>query len=150
MKSSKGFYYIDRVTNMIEIFIALLLLVIVIIRVIEIILHLFGSETVILLMSFERLLSLSLNLIIGIEFIKMLYKHTPDSVADVLLFAIARQIVVYHEKTIDMLIGVIAIAGLFAAKKFLLGPGVVISKPIEDFTIKDIDTVIQAKPVDRE
>jgi phosphate starvation-inducible membrane PsiE len=40
---------------------------------------------------------------------------------DVLLFAIARYMVVYHERTIDLLIGVIAIAGLIAVKKYLLG-----------------------------
>jgi phosphate starvation-inducible membrane PsiE len=51
----------------------------------------------------------------------MLCKHTPETVIDVLLFAIARQIVVYHDAPIDMLIGVVAIVGLFAAKKYLIG-----------------------------
>jgi len=139
MKSSKGFYYLDRIAYLIEIVIAFMLLIIVVIRVVEIALHLFGLDVVILVMSFERLLSMALNLIIGVEFVKMLYKHTPESVADVLLFAIARQIVVYHERTIDMLIGVVAIAGLFAAKKFLLGPDVKFVKPMKDLTIKDID-----------
>jgi hypothetical protein len=49
----------------------------------------------------------------------MLIKHTPESVIDVLLFAIARQMVVYQERTLDLLIGVAAIVGLFLTKKYL-------------------------------
>ena len=120
MRSSKLFFYLDRITNIVEILIATMLLVIVVIRITEVVVQLFGLELFILTMSFERILSISLTLVIGVEFIKMLYKHTSESVADVLLFAIARQIVVYHERAIDMLIGVVAIAGLFAAKKYLL------------------------------
>ena len=113
--------YLDKITYSVEIAIALLLLIVVIINVIEIIIRLFGHEITILNMDFERVLSIALALVICVEFIKMLYKHTPETVIDVLLFAIARQIVVYHEKTLDMLIGVIAIVGLFAAKRYLLG-----------------------------
>jgi nitroreductase len=36
-------------------------------------------------------------------------------------FAIARQMVLYHEGTIHMMVGVLAIAGLYAAKKYLIG-----------------------------
>ena len=63
---------------------------------------------------------IALALVIGVEFTKMLYKHTPDTVIDVLLFAVARHMVMYHERTMDMLIGAVSIAGLFAAKKYLI------------------------------
>jgi len=71
-------------------------------------------------LSFERILSMTLALVIGVEFTKMLFKHTPESVLDVLLFAIARQVVMYHERTMDLLFGIVAIAGLFAIKKYLV------------------------------
>jgi len=113
--------YLDKITYSVEIAIALLLLIVVLIRFIEIAFELAGVQVAILAMDFQRVLSISLTLVICVEFIKMLYKHTPETVIDVLLFAIARQIVIYHERTVEMLIGVVAIIGLFAAKKFLLG-----------------------------
>ena len=59
-------------------------------------------------------------LAIGLEFVKMLCKHTPSTVIDVLLFAIARQMIVEHTSTLENLIGVVALAGLFATRKYLL------------------------------
>jgi hypothetical protein len=124
----KGLYYFDKVTVFFEITIALLLLVVVAIRVIEIVLALTGFDIVILTMDFDKVLSVSLSLVISVEFVRMLCKHTPETVIDVLLFAIARQIVVYHEKPTDMLIGVVAILGLFAAKKFIINSDLFKSK----------------------
>ncbi|MGC4388059.1 hypothetical protein ABXW34_19655, partial [Streptococcus suis] len=48
-----------------------------------------------------------------------LSKHTSGTIIEVLLFAVARQIVVSHSSTLDMLLGVIAIAALFATRKYL-------------------------------
>jgi len=115
-----GLYYIEKISNALEIAIAIMLLIIVAIKVIEIIFYLVGFSMIIIDMEFERILSIALNLVIGVEFVKMLCKHTTESVIDVLLFAIARLIVVYHERTIDVLIGIVAIVGLLAAKKFLI------------------------------
>ena len=38
----------------------------------------------------------AMMLAIGLEFVKMLCKHTPSTIIDVLLFAIARQMIVEH------------------------------------------------------
>ena len=56
---------------------------------------------------------------IGVEFVKMLCTHTPGTVIEVLLFAIARQMIVGHVSGFEVLAGVAAIAGLFATHKFL-------------------------------
>lgn len=69
--------------------------------------------------NYDDLLTTCLNLIIGVEMIRMLYLHTPMTVFEVLLFAIARQIIVDHSSPVNSLIGVIAIAILFATRKFL-------------------------------
>lgn len=71
----------------------------------------------------ENFLSTSLELIIGIEFVKMLAKHTPSSVIEVLMFAIARQLITYHGGMLEALIGVIAICLLFGIKKYLINSG---------------------------
>lgn len=68
----------------------------------------------------EGFLEKVMMLAIGLEFVKMLCKHTPSTVIDVLLFAIARQMIVEHTSTLENLIGVAALAGLFATRKYLL------------------------------
>jgi len=109
-----------NIANYFEVAFAVMILIIVIIRAVEVFALLFGYQIIILKMGFEEILSMALTLIIGVEFTKMLFSHTPESVIDVLLFAIARQAVLYHEKPTDMLLGIVAIAGLFAVKKFLV------------------------------
>ena len=69
--------------------------------------------------TFEGFLGHALALVIGLEFIKMLIKHTPGAAIEVLLYAIGRQIIVYHTTTLETLIGILAVAGIFAIRKFL-------------------------------
>ena len=45
----------------------------------------------------------SLDIVIGIEFIKMLAKHSPGSSLEVLLYAIARHLVVGHDSAVENL-----------------------------------------------
>ena len=52
----------------------------------------------------------AMTIVVGIEFVKMLMLHTPRAVTDVLLFAIARQLVVNHSSAVDTLLGVAAVA----------------------------------------
>ncbi len=69
--------------------------------------------------NFNQYLGVAFNLVIGIEFIKMLCKHTPETVIEVLLFAIARKLIVEHTSTLENLIGIISIGVLFATRKYL-------------------------------
>lgn len=69
--------------------------------------------------SFDVFLEYSFNLVIGIEFVRMLVKHTPGSALQVLLFAIARHLVLDGGSGVDLLLGVLAIGGIFAIRKFL-------------------------------
>ena len=59
-------------------------------------------------------------LAIGAELIKMLCKHTPETVIEVIAFALARQLIVGHAKPWENLITVVAIAVLFGVRRFLL------------------------------
>lgn len=63
----------------------------------------------------------AMSLAVGVELIKLLSSHTPETVVEVLLFAITRQIVVNHGQMIETLIGVVAIAVLFGVRKYLFG-----------------------------
>lgn len=69
---------------------------------------------------FTEFLGNALTLLIGVEFVKMLAKHTAENLLEVLMFAIARQMVVEHLNMVETLIGVVAIAVIFAVRKYLL------------------------------
>ena len=58
-------------------------------------------------------------IIIGIELIKMITSYTIDSVVDVMLLAIARQMIVEHTSPIENLIAVLSIGILFVIRKYL-------------------------------
>ena len=69
---------------------------------------------------FTQFLGNALTLLIGVELVKMLAKHTAENLLEVLMFAIARQMVVEHLNMTETLIGVIAIAIIFTVRKYLL------------------------------
>lgn len=64
----------------------------------------------------------SLDIVIGIEFIKMLAKHSPGSSLEVLLYAIARHLVVGHDSALENLLSVGAIALIFIVRRFFFVP----------------------------
>lgn len=68
---------------------------------------------------FLHLLDCICGIIIGVEFIKMLASHTLGSVIDVLLLALARQMVVEHTAPIENLLTILAVAILFLVRKYL-------------------------------
>ena len=70
----------------------------------------------------REFLERALDIVIGIEFINMLAKHSPGSVLEVLLYAIARHMIVGHEDAVQNLVSVGAIALIFIIRKFFFVP----------------------------
>ena len=70
----------------------------------------------------REFLERALDIVIGIEFIKMLAKHSPGSVLEVLLYAIARHMIVGHEDAVQNLVSVVAIALIFIIRKYFFVP----------------------------
>ena len=68
---------------------------------------------------FQERLSDACLIIIGIELIKMITSYTIDSVVDVMLLAIARQMVVEHTTPLENLAMVVAVGILFVLRKYL-------------------------------
>ena len=58
-------------------------------------------------------------ILIGAELLKMITSYTIDSVVDVMLLAIARQMIVEHTSPIENLIAVLSIGILFVIRKYL-------------------------------
>lgn len=67
----------------------------------------------------EQLFAHILLLVIGLELDMMLVNHTTSAVIEVMLYAVARKMLIYTNTTLEMLIGVVALAGIFAIYKYL-------------------------------
>lgn len=111
--------FLKNLSTFLEFIIAMILSAGIVIMIVQLILSFGNLPDLNKYPNYDDLLTTCLNLIIGVEMIRMLYLHTPMTVFEVLLFAIARQIIVDHSSPVNSLIGVIAIAILFATRKFL-------------------------------
>lgn len=69
--------------------------------------------------SLDAVMNACLMIVIGVEFVKMLILHTPESVMEVLLFVVARYVVMSHSGSLEILFGMISIALIFFIRKYL-------------------------------
>lgn len=67
----------------------------------------------------QGLLSHVLLLVVGLELAMMLIKHHPGNVLEVMLYAIARKMLVSSSTTVELLLGVIALGLIFFIDKYL-------------------------------
>lgn len=115
---NEGIYNVARYT---EIVLSIVILIVIALAGIRLIYAI--TETSLMEMDidfFTKFLANALSLVVGVEFVKMLCRHSAQTVVEVLMFATARQMVVEHMDPIQTLIGVLAIAILFAIRKFLM------------------------------
>ena len=61
-----------------------------------------------------------LTLVVGLEFVRMLLDMTPANTLEVLIVAIARQVILTHNNPWSNVASVVCIAGLFAIRRFLI------------------------------
>ena len=64
-----------------------------------------------------------LTLVVGLEFVRMLLDMTPANTLEVLIVAIARQVILSHNNPWSNVASVLCIAGLFAIRRFLIPKG---------------------------
>ena len=110
-----------EISYIIELFISLLVGIAVVLLAVWVVVDMFnlsfldhGIDSLVVI------LDKAITLASGAELIKMLCKHTPETIIEVLAFALARQLIVGHAAPWENLITVIAIAILFAVRRFLL------------------------------
>lgn len=110
-----------EISYIIELFISLIVGIAVIIMSIRVVMDMVdvsflkqGIDSLVVI------LDKAIALAIGAELIKMLCKHTPETIIEVLAFALARQLIVGHASSWENLITVVSIAILFAVRRFLL------------------------------
>ena len=61
-----------------------------------------------------------LTIVVGLEFVRLLIDLTPANTIEVLIVAIARQVILSHDNPISNLACVVCIAGLFATRHYLI------------------------------
>ena len=86
------------------------------------------------------------DLVIGIELLKMFCRHDIDSIVEVLLFSVARQMVIDHLAIKEALIGCVAVAILFAVRRFLFVP--ILDNPDEQERKLEKDQYIKERIAD--
>lgn len=67
----------------------------------------------------QGLLSHILLLVVGLELSLMLISHTAGNVLEVILYAVARKMLISSTNSVDLLLGVISISMIFLVDKFL-------------------------------
>ena len=122
--------FIYRIAQFLEILISIIVIVAIAVSLYAVLveLHVMANNpsNVDMLTEF---LATAFTVVIGIEFLKMLSRHNMSSVVEVLLFAIARQMIIEHTSAVENLIMVISIAILFTIRKYLFIPGLDDKKP---------------------
>ncbi|OGO76886.1 MAG: hypothetical protein A2Y23_07855 [Clostridiales bacterium GWB2_37_7] len=68
---------------------------------------------------FQKFMGHVLLLVVGVELVIMLVYHSPSSVIEVLLYTVARKLLIGNQSMVDFMIGIVAIAAIFAIRKFL-------------------------------
>ena len=85
--------FLKHLTKIMEFVIAALLACGIIIMIVQLIFSIGALPDLNTYPNYDDLLTACFNLIIGVELIRMLYLHTPITVFEILLFAIARQVI---------------------------------------------------------
>ena len=109
-------------SSILEVVLAILVLIGLLISTVPIAQEMFNLVSTRSTEAFQTFLGHAFNLVIGIEFIKMLAKHSPGSALEVLLYAIARNMILGHGTAAENLLGVAAIGLIFVILKFLFVP----------------------------
>lgn len=116
--STKLTKFVFHVSTAFEWIISLIILFAIAIELVDMVIDYQLFSTDFSTVKLNDMLSEILALVVGLEFIKMIMVRSHGAVLEVLMFATARQLILDHSMQ-GHLLGVIAIAGLFAIWRFL-------------------------------
>ena len=100
-----------KVCNILEWIISAILVVVVAVMCVRFVFDLGGMFDSAPVEFFETFVADIMTLAVGVE-------HTPATVVEVLMFAIAREMVTHHDSALNTALGVLSICVLFATRKF--------------------------------
>lgn len=132
MKHTKANNFIDKTATLIEIVICIIVIFGVcsgipkLIHYIVEIMRVKNLQNSYMLMN--EFLKHALLLIVGIELIAMIITRSHESILTLILFVIARKMLVYSQGLTDILIGTVSVAIIFAVMKFILSDKLLLAK----------------------
>ena len=126
-KIQKSLY---EVTFFLELIVACFVILLVVYALSQVFLQFFRNPSG---YGFMHFLEITLDIVIGIEFLKMLCRHSMDSVVEVLLFTLARHMIIEPTTMLENLLCVAGVALLFVVRKYLF-----VAKIDKDIYEKDI------------
>ena len=107
-----------KILHWLEDIIAAITLIVMVAMIFQEIYHMFTVDTY--FSSLYTFLHSFLNILVGLEFVRMLIDLTPGNTIEVLIVALARQVIISHEDPVSNVCCVLCIAGLFATRRFLI------------------------------
>ena len=107
-----------KILHWLEGIIAGITLVVMVGMIFQEVYHMFTVDTY--FDSLSTFLHSFLNILVGLEFVRMLIDLTPGNTIEVLIVALARQVIISHDDPISNICCVLCIAGLFATRHFLI------------------------------
>lgn len=113
---------VRKTTFYLEFILALFIVAAVVIGMVDLVRYLvmiFTTDPINTYELFQKFLGHVLLMVVGVELVVMLVYHSPSSVIEVLLYAVARKLLIGNEGMMDFVWGVLAIAAIFAIRKFL-------------------------------
>ena len=123
---------LEKTAYYLEIILTILLAVAIIIGLFDIIkyfLLIFNTDAEGSYDVFKHFLGHTLLLVVGIELMLMLLSHSTSAILELVLYVIARKMLIYGDTMLDLVLGTVAIAGVFAIQKYL--------EPKKDFVARD-------------
>ena len=117
---------------MVEIILAVLIAIGVTIGLVDLVIYIvqiFETSSLAAYDVFKHFLAHTLLLVVGIELILMLLSHSTNAILELVLFVIARKMLIYADTMMDLVLGTLAIAIIFLIIKFLA--------PSKDFVSRD-------------
>lgn len=112
-----------NIANLLELLVAAFLAIgaiIGFIGIVKYLIEIYKSDLGLTYELFHDFLSHTLLVIVAIEFILMLVTHSINRIAELVVFVIARKLLIYGHSMVDMILGAAAIAIVFATLKYLL------------------------------
>lgn len=113
---------IRKITFYLEFILALFIIASVVIGMVDLVRYIvliFNTNPIDTYELFEKFLGHVLLMVVGVELVIMLVYHSPSSVLEVLLYAVARKLLIGNQGMIDFAMGILAIAAIFAIRRFL-------------------------------
>ena len=113
---------IRKITFYLEFILALFIIAAVIIGMVDLIKYMvliFETNPIDTYDLFQKFLGHVLLMVVGVELVVMLVYHSPGSVMEVLLYAVARKLLIGNQGMGEFALGILAVAAIFAIRRFL-------------------------------